>query len=131
MEQTRITLDAHTIVWSVDEMLNHKLSSAAKQAITYAEKNGIIYIPTIALLEVLRLIEKGRISLSFDKLLSGIEKSKHHKIIPFDTRLLKASIPIEGLELHDRLIVATAVMTNSVLISRDRAIGALGINVVW
>jgi len=131
MEQTKITLDAHTIVWAIDDMLNHKLSSRAKQAIMDAEKNGTIYIPTIALLEVLRLIEKGRLSLSFDKLLLGIEKSKHHKIVPFDISLLKVAIPIKDLELHDRLIVATAIMTNSMLVSKDRAILSSGVNVLW
>lgn len=133
MEQTRITIDAHTLVWALDEKLNDKLSQDARQAILRAEKYGTIYVPTIALLEVLRLAEKGKIALPFDILLSKLEKSKHHEVIPFDTKLLKVAMPIQGLELHDRVILATALMTESDLVSKDRVIKAnsYGANVIW
>jgi PIN domain nuclease of toxin-antitoxin system len=131
MEQNRITLDAHTLVWTVDSALNYKLSEKAKQAITQAERNGIIYIPIIALLEVFRLIEKGKCSLSFDDLLKGLEQSENHQIIPFDTGLLRVAMTMPKLELHDRLIVATAIMTDSVLVSKDREIERSGIKILW
>lgn len=131
MEQIRVTIDTHALVWSVDGALNYKLSSAAKQAIAEAEKTGIVYVPTIVLLEMLRLVEKGRLSLSFDEFLTGVEQSKNHQIVPFDVRLLRVAMTVQNLELHDRLIVATAILTNSILISKDRAIGASGVNVLW
>lgn len=131
MEQIGITIDTHTLVWSVDEALNHKLSSAAKQAIAKAEDSGIVYIPTIVLLEMLRLVEKGRFLLSFDEFLIGLEQSKNHQIVPFDMKLLRVAMAVQDLELHDRLIVATAILTNSVLISKDRAIGVSGVTVLW
>jgi PIN domain nuclease of toxin-antitoxin system len=104
-------------------MLNYKLSKPATQAIAKAEENGIIYIPIIAILEVLRLIEKGKFSLSFSELMSTLEKSRLYRIIPLDTRLLSYMTITQGLDLHDRLIVATAIFTNSILISKDRIIG--------
>jgi len=131
MEQNKITLDAHALIWYVHEPSKSKLSSLALETIRSAARDVIIYIPTIALLEVLRVIEKGRYPLSFEALVSGIERSKHHEIVPFDTSLLKVAMTIQNLELHDRLIAATAILTNSVLISRDRAIGTPGVNVVW
>jgi PIN domain nuclease of toxin-antitoxin system len=131
MEQNRITLDAHTLVWTVDSALNYRLSEKAKQAITQAERNGIIYIPIIALLEVFRLIEKGKCSLSFEDLLKGLEQSENHQIIPFDTELLKVTMTMPKLELHDRLIVATAIMTDSILVSKDREIERSGIKILW
>ena len=123
MEQVRLTLDAHTLIWYLDEMLNYKLSKPAMQAIAKAEENGIIYIPIIAILEVLRLIEKGKFSLSFSELMSTLEKSRLYRIIPLDTRLLSYMTITQGLDLHDRLIAATAIFTNSILISKDRIIG--------
>jgi len=131
MEQNRITLDAHTLIWYVHEPSKSNLSSLALEAIRSAERDGIIYVPTIVLLEVLRVIEKGRYPLSFEALLSDLERSKHHEIVPFDTRLLRVAMTVQGLELHDRLIAATAILTNSILISRDRTIGTPGVNVVW
>lgn len=109
------------------------LSRPALEAIREAEENGIIYVPTIVLLEVHRLIEKGRLSLSFHKLLSDIERGTNYQVIPFDTELLKLSVSIKGLELHDKLIFATAILTNSALVSKDRVIKAKGTNVkvIW
>ncbi len=131
MEQTRITIDTHALIWSIDEALNYKLSPTARQMIEEAEQSGIVYVPIIVLLETLRLVEKGRFPLSFDDLLAGFERSRNHRIVPFDTTLLRVAMAVQGLELHDRLIVATAILTNSTLVSKDRAIGASGISVVW
>jgi PIN domain nuclease of toxin-antitoxin system len=131
MEQNRITLDAHAIAWYIHEPSKRRLSEKALETIKSAERNGIVYIPTIALLEVLRLVEKGRIPLSFPDVLDGLERSKRHEIVPLDVELVRIAMQVRDLELHDRLIAATAMMTNSILVSRDRAIGASGVTVVW
>ena len=131
MEQDRITLDAHAIVWYIHEPSKERLSEEALETIRFAERNGIVYIPTIALLEVLRLVEKGKIPLSFANVLDGLERSKRYEIVPLDVKLLRVAMTVQGLELHDRLIASTAIMTNSILVSRDRAIGSSGITVVW
>jgi PIN domain nuclease of toxin-antitoxin system len=133
MGNTRITIDSHALIWYVDKESKAKLSPLAIEIIREAEKDGIIYVPTIALLEIYRLIEKGKFSLSFDNLLFDIEQSSNYQIIPFDITLLKVVISVKGLELHDKLIFATAMMTNSILVSKDRAIKAKGINVkvIW
>jgi PIN domain nuclease of toxin-antitoxin system len=133
MGDPRITIDTHALIWYLDKLSKAKLSSLALETIREAEKNGIIYVPTIALLEVYRLIEKGRFFISFDNLLSDIESAQNYQIIPFDTNLLRVAIPLKGLELHDRLILATAIMTDSTLVSKDRAmkVRSFGIAVVW
>jgi len=126
-----ITLDTHSLIWYIDTNLNEKLSKTALHAIEEAEDSGIIYIPAITLLEALDLIEKGRIKLSFDVFMASIREDVAYQIIPLDEELLKAAIPLKGLEIHDRLIVATAILTNTVLVCRDRAVRAMGVNVVW
>jgi len=45
--------------------------------------------------------------------------------------LLKIAISLQGLEIHDRLILATAIMTDSILVSKDMTIRAKGVNVIW
>jgi PIN domain nuclease of toxin-antitoxin system len=131
MEQARITIDTHTLIWSLDEKLNYKLSEPAKQIILKAETSGIIFIPIIVLLEMLRLIEKGKCNLPFDKIVNGLKNSDSHQIIPFDVELIDVVKTIQGLELHDRLIAATAIYTNSVLVSKDREIQETGLDVIW
>jgi hypothetical protein len=60
-----------------------------------------------------------------------LERNASYQIVPFDTDLLRTTMRLPGLELHDRVITATAMLTNSVLVSRDREIRASGVTVVW
>ncbi len=126
-----ITLDTHAFIWYLDKSLNNKLSPKALKTIKEAEDSYTVYLPIIVLMEVLYLIEKGRVNLSFHKLLLNLEESVNYEIVPFDTRLLKIAETIKGLEVHDRLILATAILTGSPLISNDKEIQAKGIKVVW
>lgn len=126
-----ITLDTHALIWYIDKGLNKKLSVKALGAIKEAEANGIVYLPVIVLMEMLHLIEKGRVLLSFVKFLSLIESCHNYKVIPLDISLIKVAKTLTGLEVHDRLILATSILTNSSLISKDKELGKRGINVVW
>jgi len=126
-----ITLDTHTLIWYVDKGLNEKLSTKALEVISKAEEIGVIYISIIVLMETLHLTEKGRVNLSFFELLNNIEDSSNYVIVPFDTELLRRAEEIKGLEVHDRLILATAVSTNSILVSKDSEIRAKGRKVIW
>jgi len=126
-----ITVDTHTLVWYIDEASNRKLTEKAIQMIDDAEKNSVIYVSTISLMEVIDLSEKGRISISFRKVLSAIDTNEAYKVISVSSELIRTAIPLRGLEIHDRLIVATALMTKSILVSKDREIRATGLNVVW
>jgi PIN domain nuclease of toxin-antitoxin system len=127
----KVTLDTHSLVWFLDKDLESRLSKRALQTIRKATETGIVYIPTIVLIETLYLTEKGRVNLSFDSFISAIRESENYKIVPFDTELLEAAIPLKGLEIHDRLILATSILTSSVLVSKDKKIKAKDVNVVW
>jgi PIN domain nuclease of toxin-antitoxin system len=140
MGTARITVDTHSLLWYMDKGQNESLSSLALETIIRAEERGIIYVPAIALMEALFLIEKGRFSLrgigqnkqqQAAYLLAIIEESDIYSIVPIDAELLRATIPLKGLDIHDRLILATAILTDSALVSKDREIGAKGANVVW
>ncbi len=87
------------------------------------EESGIIYMPSVAMLEILRLIEKGKFPLSYDDLLSHIEQSIAYNLISLDNELLKTVPDVtDRLELHDRVIVATAIFTDTFLVSIDSLI---------
>jgi PIN domain nuclease of toxin-antitoxin system len=117
-----ITLDTHSLLWYLDENLNNKLSEKAFNAIKKAEEHGIIYISIITLVEILYLIEKGRISYSFNFILKTLEESEIYCIIPLDINVLQEIENLKGLETHDRIILSTAKATNSILISKDETI---------
>lgn len=129
---TRITVDTHTLVWFLDKTLKAKrLSAKALEVMRESERYGVIYISAISLMEIVDLSEKGRISVSFQNVLSLIDTNEAYKVIPVDDILVKATVPLQGMEIHDRLIMATALMTDTVLVSRDKEIRATGLNVIW
>jgi len=128
---TSIPIDTHSLVWYIHEASNRKLSRRALEIIQEAELYGTIYVSVITLMEIVDLSEKGRISISFTDVASTIEENEAYQIVPFDEELLKVAIPLKGLEIHDRLILATAILTGSVLVCKDRAIRNQGANVVW
>jgi PIN domain nuclease of toxin-antitoxin system len=128
---TKITVDAHSLIWFLDVDLKYKLSDSALKAIRKAQEESVIYVPIIAIMEIVYLIERGRINTSFDDFMSIIELNRNFQIIPLNTELLKIAISLQGLEIHDRLILATAIMTDSILVSKDMTIRAKGINVIW
>jgi PIN domain nuclease of toxin-antitoxin system len=133
MGQDRITIDSHALIWYLHEDSNVNLSIEAFKAIKSAESNGIIYVPTIALLEIFRVINKGRYPILFDTLVSRIEHNQRYNIVPFNLDLLKISVKLQYLELHDSIVFATAVMTNTPLVTKDRQIKAKSSNieVIW
>ena len=131
MQNNRITIDAHALIWYVDKLLNNRLSLRAIKAIGKAESEGHIFIPAIILLEIKHLVERGRIDTKFEDIISFIEKGSNFTVIPIDLKILRIAFTLEELEIHDRLVVATAINTNSILIAKDREIQQSGINVLW
>lgn len=134
-----ITLDTHSLLWYLDKGQNKKLSAPALRAIIAAEEEGLIYVPAIVVMETVRIIEKGRFSLHIGEdrgaqataFLSMIDYHGCYRIVPIDARVLRAAIPLRDLKIHDRLVLATATLTRTPLVTKDRAIAATGANTVW
>ena len=117
MEHDKITLDTHILIWYIHEESNVRLSQKALTAIMQAEENGNIYLPAVVLVEVLALLEKGRYPISFDDMLQDIEDNEAYIVVPLTTEVIRIMSSLKGLELHDRAIVATAIMTDTDLVS--------------
>jgi len=131
MATSNITLDTHGLIWYIDKRSNKRLSKQTLETIKVAEKEATIFVPIIALMEILHLIDAGRFPVSFGTVIRTVKENEAYQIVPFDMRLLEIAIPLKGLEIHDRLVAATAVMTDSILVSKDRTIGVPGVTVVW
>jgi len=131
MGKADITLDTHTLLWYLDSDYNNRLSNTAFEVISEAELSGTIYVPIISLAEALHQIDKQRFNITWDGLISSIRNNEAYKIVPLNEDVLYKSVSLKGLEIHDRLIVATALVTDSTLVSKDKEIRATGLNVIW
>jgi PIN domain nuclease of toxin-antitoxin system len=102
---TRITLDAHTLIWFFHTESNNKLSRQAMTIIIEAEENGTIYVPTVVLMEVMRILEKRKYPVPFDEILQYIEENEAYKAVPLTTKIIKVIRNLQSRDLHDRVII--------------------------
>ncbi len=128
---TRITLDTHTLIWYVQKPSQDFLSANALSIIRKAVVDGGVYIPIIVLMEILRLTEKGRYTIPFRDLLRAVKIHKAYEIISLTPEIVELSEELRNLEIHDRIIVATAIFTDSDLVSKDIQISKNYDRVIW
>ena len=113
--------DTHSLVWYFLE--DSRLSVNALQAIDGTLSNGEIIVPTVVLAEIMFISRKGRIPISFQETVERIEKYENFTIVSLDMDILVAADGLETeLEMHDKLIVATAIIHRASLITRDTQI---------
>ena len=113
--------DTHAIVWYF--MDDPRLSQSAHQAFERTIATGAIIIPTIVLAEIMYISQKGRIPITFEDTLSHIEMYENFRVAALEIDILKVAASIDGdLEMHDKLIVATALYFNAHLITKDEQI---------
>ncbi|MDR1964980.1 MAG: type II toxin-antitoxin system VapC family toxin [Planctomycetaceae bacterium] len=126
-----IIIDTHVLIW-LRSNATDRLSPSAKKVIENAD---IIGIPAICLWEVAMLSAKGRITLHlpFYDWFDEIFDDPRYQLIPINIAIAERS---GDLSMHgdpaDRLIVATALIYGTKLVSADRLIRDLGIlSVIW
>jgi len=118
--------DTHPIVWYFTE--DPRLSVTALQVFEGTIKEGIIIVPAIVLAEIMFIAKRGKISLGFEDTLKKIQEYENIDIAPLDVDTLKGAHKIEvDLEMHDKLIVATAICFNATLITKDHFLRNSGI----
>jgi PIN domain nuclease of toxin-antitoxin system len=114
--------DTHSILWYFTE--DPRLSKRAFDVFEGTVREGFIIIPAVVLAEIMFIAKKGRITLTFKETLKKIERYENFDLTPLDVDILKVANKREAdLEMHDRLIVATALYFNATLITKDRQIG--------
>jgi len=125
-------LDTHAIVWHVDN--DSRLSPAAAAVLDNLAAE--LVIPTMALVEIRFLYAKGRIKTSPPSVQQRIIAARNCKVHPLDEEVV-SQIPT-GLNIHDSIIVATALVYRDVfqqpttLITKDSEISRSGlIQTLW
>ena len=123
--------DTHSLIWYFTE--DARLSENALIAFEKSLDIGSIIVSTIVLAEVMYICQKGRIPLTFSETLGRLEECDNFQIVPLNVDILRTADNIGvGLEMHDKLIVATAIYFSMPLITKDERIRESKIvKVVW
>jgi len=110
-----------------------KLGKSARNIFSDTEDGKkFIWISIISLVEIMYLVEKNRISLDLKDFILKIKNSENYRIMDLDVDIIEVASKIKGLELHDRLIVATAKHLDIPIITSDQVIIDSGIiRVIW
>jgi PIN domain nuclease of toxin-antitoxin system len=110
-----------------------KIGKAAKSILQDADigKNKI-HISIISMVEILYLSERNRIPLNFKEVKRKLLHLDNYEIIDLDLDIVETAKTVKRLELHDRLIVSTALSLNVPVLTSDQIISDSGqVDVIW
>lgn len=117
MKSNKYSLDTHAIVWYL--LKDKKLSKIAEDSVRHIFKNQAIGIVSVMVVLELYYVSLKDKRFDFSKTIR-LMKDANIKIVNFDMRVLAKTVELpKGLDIHDRIIVATSILTNSQLITRD------------
>ncbi len=132
---TSVVAGTHAIIWYLLE--DPRLSKAAGYAFDAATSAGqMIYIPTMCIVGMTYLTEKGRIPEHALPLLERVLASPDSPFHPIELsldianaikRISRDTVP----DMPDRVIAATALASGLPLVTRDGNIRASGIETIW
>ena len=119
--------DTHALIWYMTDDPN--LSPEARLIFEKADTGQEnVFIPCIVFFELLYLVEKNRISVDFDSVVSMVSSSDNYGVEPLCLRIIQKSreIPMKQVkDPWDRLIAATSMHLGLPLITRDKALEAV------
>jgi PIN domain nuclease of toxin-antitoxin system len=127
--------DTHALIWYLED--SPRLSQAANQVFDQLDRGEIfIYIPTICLVEIVYLQERGRIAPNLKAQLETELLTGNSNLILVDLtdQVVNSleSIPRNSLpDMPDRIIAATALHLRLPVISRDSKMPLTGLNIIW
>jgi len=131
-----LAIDTHAAVWYFAK--SPQMSATARNAVNNAIANGfVIILPTISIVEIVYLIEKGRlIPQTLTSLMqalrlpnsSFVTQDLTKEIAQTLQQISRQTVP----EMPDRIIAATALYLNLPLVTKDHKIRALqNITTIW
>lgn len=130
-----VVADTQSIVWYLTRV--SKLSPAAIVALDASNLAGDpIYVATISIVEIIYLVEKGRLPQEvLDKLIEVLaDPVAGYKPIPLDVEIAQIihQIPRNVVpEMPDRIIAATALYLGLPLVTSDHKIHATSVQTIW
>src|SRR3989344_2763214 len=126
------TTDAHSLIWFLTA--DSKLSIRALNILQKADEGeNVIIVPTIVLAEIMHICEKKRADLEIKEVIDKIKNSANYVPYNLDMSVLDKVTTLKAIpEIHDRIIIATALLTKTDLITKDQEIIKSGIvKTIW
>ncbi|MEI2691219.1 MAG: PIN domain-containing protein [Anaerolineae bacterium] len=131
----KYVLDTHPLVWYLEG--NPRLSQKAKAVID--DQGSDLVLPIIALAEATFIVERGRTGIpSVSDLLVSVQSDPRIEVYPLSLAILQRSLDATMIpEMHDRLILATAMQLHSLghtvsLLTKDAFIARSGLApIIW
>jgi PIN domain nuclease of toxin-antitoxin system len=128
-------LDTHALIWYLEG--NPKLGAAAQAVMD--DPVSELALPAIALAEAMYIVAKGRTAIpTVPDLLNDVMGDDRIEILPLTLPILQESLRASGVpEMHDRLIVATALYLEGLghtaaILTKDTEINASAlVRSVW
>lgn len=131
-----LAIDTHTAIWYFAN--SPEISASATAAIDNAAANGeMIILSAISIVEIIYLIDKGKLSQqNLNRLVQYLKlpnSSFQTQDLTEDIAQTLAQIPRSIVpDMPDRIIAATALHLNLPLVTKDHKIQALqNINTIW
>jgi PIN domain nuclease of toxin-antitoxin system len=126
-----VAADTHALLWYLEN--DRRLTPAASAALDEAER---ILVPSICLVEITYLVEKGRLHAAvMPRILTELNDSTTTlELASLDLGVVRALQTISRAtvpDLPDRVIAATAYYHCVPLVTRDEQIRACGIPTIW
>ncbi len=132
----RYVTDTHALIWHLQSHTN--LSPQVRAIFSQTDLGqAVIMLPSIVLVEMVYLAEKGRIATNLVNLVLQLlqTNSQNYQLAPLDLPTVNniALIPRTLVpDMPDRIIAATALALNLPLLSQDSAIAqGAQIQLIW
>lgn len=123
------TADTHALIWLHTD--DRRLGRAAAAIFAEADRReALIFVPTIALVEISESLHHGRIRLDrgFDAWVDGVLSNPAYQLVELSLPVVRRSQELYAIpERSDRLLAATAIELECPLITRDARITASGL----
>jgi PIN domain nuclease of toxin-antitoxin system len=130
-----LVIDTHTLIWYLTS--SPRLSPKALARIEATMEAGDpVYVPAISLIEVIYLVEKGRLPVETTaRITERLNQTDSGLVIaPLDRAVAEklAAIPREEIpDMPDRIIAATASMLGLPLVTKDGRIRSSVVETFW
>ncbi|MBN8733947.1 MAG: PIN domain-containing protein [Acidobacteria bacterium] len=130
-----VVVDTHAIVWYLGR--DPRLSARAEALLDSFENSGDwIWIPSVCLVELTYLVEKGRVpAVARDRLIQALDDPLSPcRLAPLDRGVADALALVgrdEVPDLPDRIVAATALARGVPLITRDGKVRASRVETIW
>ena len=127
--------DTHGLIWYLED--SPRLSEQAGKCFDMCDRGDCsIYVPTICLVEIIYLQEKGRIPSDMkarldSELCAGISGIELADLTPEVVELVSKVPRNQVPDMPDRIIAATALYLGFPLITRDHKIKFSGLQTIW